>query len=224
MTKKWYYIVVLLTIVAITVSSFKKDEDLDYVWVYAEQSANVKPTLAIAPRENEVDFNHFEIPFTGKSFIAFRQALAFKESQGNYDIVNGFGYMGKYQFGGSALRAVGVTNRKEFINNPILQEEAFKALLAINKYELRNEIEKYSGEVINGTEITESGILASAHLLGAASVKRYLRNNGQIRITDGYGTTMRSYMKKFGGYDTSMIKPNRNAKATDNLTKQKTAS
>ena len=147
--------------------------------------------------------------------------MAIRESQGRYDIVNDFGYAGKYQFGRAALRAVGISDRKEFLNNPILQEEAFKALLAINKYNLQHEINKYSGKVINGVEITESGILASAHLLGSSSVKRYLRSNGQTRIADGFGTTIRSYMKKFGNYDTSVIKPNQNAKATDNLKRNK---
>ncbi len=220
MIKKWHYILVIIIGLAVAVSGFMKEENLDYVWDYAEWTSKSLPLEAIVPNEAEVEFNHFDIPFSGKSFSAFKQALAFKESQGRYDIVNEFGYMGKYQFGGSALRAVGITNRKEFLDSPILQEEAFKALLAINKHGLRNEIEKYSGKIINGTEITESGILASAHLLGAGSVKRYLRNNGNIRITDGYGTTMRSYMKKFGGYDTSIIKPNPNAKAKDNLTKK----
>ncbi len=220
MIKKWYYVLIFIIGLAIAVSGFKGNEDLDYVWAYAELTSGTSSVKAIAPKEEQIEFTHFEIPFSGKSFMAFKQALAFKESQGRYDIVNDFGYMGKYQFGGSALRAVGITNRIEFLNNPVLQEQAFKALLAINKYELRHEIEKYSGKVINGTEITESGILASAHLLGAGSVKRYLRNNGQLRITDGYGTTVRSYMKKFGGYDTSIIQPNPNAKATDNLTKK----
>ena len=220
MIKKWYYVMIFIIGLAIAVSGFKKEEDLDYIWAYVELTSGTSSVRAIAPKEEQIEFTHFEIPFSGKSFMAFKQALAFKESQGRYDIVNDFGYMGKYQFGGSALRAVGVTNRKEFLDNPVLQEEAFKALLAINKHELRNEIEKYSGKVINGTEITESGILASAHLMGAGSVKRYLRNNGQIRIADGYGTTIRSYMKKFGGYDTSIIRPNRHAKAMDNLAKK----
>lgn len=220
MEKKWYYLMTIVVIIAITVSGFKKEENLDYVWFYAEQMAKEEPTLATVLQEEEIDFNHFEIPFTGKSFIAFKQALAFKESQGKYDIVNPFGYAGKYQFGSSALRAVGITNKREFLDNPVLQEEAFKALLAINKYNLQTEIDNYSGKIINGTEITESGILASAHLLGSASVKRYLRSNGQTRITDGFGTTIRSYMKKFGGYDTSIINPNQNAKATDNLTQK----
>lgn len=220
MTKRWLYILIGVFGLAIVVSSFKSEEDLSYVWDYAEESGKYSSAFTTVLNEHEVEFMHFEIPFSGKTFIAFKQALAIKESQGRYDIINDFGYVGKYQFGGAALRAVGLPSRREFLNNPVLQEEAFKALLAINKYELQKEIQKYSGQIINGVEITESGILASAHLLGASSVKRYLRNNGQIRITDGFGTTMRSYMKRFGGYDTSIIKPNRNAKATDNLMKK----
>ena len=46
----------------------------------------------------------------------------------------------------------------------MLYEVITKALVARNKWELRKEIEKYSGRKINGVEITESGILAAAHL------------------------------------------------------------
>jgi len=205
MKKKWYFLTAFV-VLAMTISSFKKEENLDYVWAYAEQTAVNKQVFAIAPLPNQIEFNHFEIPFTGKSFVAFKQALGFKESQGKYDVVNDLGYAGKYQFGTMALREVGITDRKEFIQNPVLQEEAFKTLLAINKNALQKEIRKYSGKIINNTEITESGILAAAHLLGHASVKKYLRNNGQIYITDANGTTLRSYIKKFGGYDTSIIK------------------
>ncbi|MFA5556093.1 MAG: peptidoglycan-binding protein LysM [Flavobacteriaceae bacterium] len=221
MTRKWYYLLILVAGLAMAVSGFKSERELNYTLSYTEQFARLKPIEAVVPNENEVDYYDFEIPFSGRSFTAFKQAMAIRESQGRYDIVNDFGYAGKYQFGRAALRAVGISDRKEFLNNPILQEEAFKALLAINKYNLQHEINKYSGKVINGVEITESGILASAHLLGSSSVKRYLRSNGQTRIADGFGTTIRSYMKKFGNYDTSVIKPNQNAKATDNLKRNK---
>lgn len=221
MTKRWYYLLILVTGLAIAISGFKSEREFNYALSYAEQLAQTESFEAIVINENEINFNDFEIPFSGRSFTAFKQAMAIRESQGKYDIVNDFGYAGKYQFGKAALRAVGISDRKEFLNNPILQEEAFKALLAINKYNLQSEISKYSGKVINGVEVTESGILASAHLLGSSSVKRYLKSNGQTRIADGFGTTIRSYMKKFGNYDTSVIKPNPNAKATDNLIRKK---
>jgi len=120
--------------------------------------------------------------------------------------------MGKYQFGMSALRSIGIKSKQDFLNNPRLQEKAFKALLSINKAQLEYEIEKYEGKVVNGVKITESGILAAAHLGGAGSVKSYLRSNGKSKFKDGFGTSMKSYFKKFGGYDTSHIVANMNAK------------
>ena len=61
--------------------------------------------------------------------------------------------------------------------------------------------------------VTESGILAAAHLAGPGSVKKYLRSYGLDNFADGYGTTICHYMKRFSGYDTSFVKPNKKAKA-----------
>jgi hypothetical protein len=47
--------------------------------------------------------------------------------------------------------------------------------------------------------ITESGILAAAHLGGQGSVKRYFKH-GKV-FKDGYGTKITSYMDTFSGYD-----------------------
>src|SRR5436190_15274399 len=56
------------------------------------------------------DYVSFKIPFTGKSFTGFKEAIGFKESQGQYKLINSLGYMGKYQFGIEALKAIGVNN------------------------------------------------------------------------------------------------------------------
>ena len=37
------------------------------------------------------------IPYLQKNFVGFKEALAFKESQGKYRVVNTLGYLGKYQ-------------------------------------------------------------------------------------------------------------------------------
>ena len=151
-------------------------------------------------------------PFVGKSVNGFKEALAFKESRGNYFVVNDFGYLGKYQFGASALRAVGVYNTKFFLNHPEMQEKAFIAYLERHKWILRKEIKKFEGKVINGVMITESGILAAAHLGGAGNVKKYLRSWGRYNFKDANGTSIWYYMKRFSGYDLSHIVPNRKAK------------
>ena len=98
------------------------------------------------------------------------------------------------------------------MNNPVWQEKAFVANASRNKWVLRKDIKRFNGKVINGVKVTESGILAAAHLAGPGSVKSYLRSGGVEGFRDAFGTSIRSYMKKFSGYDVSFIEPNRTAK------------
>ena len=130
----------------------------------------------------------------------FLTDIGFRESGNRYDITNTWGYMGKYQFGKSTLKGLGFeVTRKEFLNNPQLQEEAMMALLLHNKEKLQKYIDVFDGETINGMYISESGILAAAHLGGQGSVKRYFKN-GKV-FSDANGTKITSYMKQFSGYD-----------------------
>ena len=141
-----------------------------------EESKKVKYNL---PNENAIvtvskGIEEFELVFTptiDNSFIGFREAVAFKESQGKYYKVNTYGYLGKYQFGKSTLHRLKIFNTKEFLNDPILQEEAFVALCSLNKWILIRDINRSVGKKINGIEITESGILAAAHLAGAGNAR-----------------------------------------------------
>lgn len=130
----------------------------------------------------------------------FLSAIGFRESGNRYDITNTFGYMGKYQFGKSTLKGLGYkVSKKEFLSNPELQEEAMLSLLNHNKEKLQKYIDVYDGKTVNGIYITESGILAAAHLGGQGSVRRYFRN-GKV-FKDGYGTKITSYMDEFSGYN-----------------------
>ena len=135
-----------------------------------------------------------------KNHDKFLEDLGFRESSGNYKAVNQYGYLGKYQFGRKTLDALGyedVSNRV-FLANPQIQEEAMYDLLTHNRKILRRQIEKYNGQVVNGILITESGILAAAHLAGPGNVKKFFRKGYEFR--DGNGTRMTSYMKKFSNY------------------------
>jgi len=145
-----------------------------------------------------------QIPFVEKDFVGFKEALAFKESQGRYSLVNTLGYMGKYQFGKTTLKGLKV-NPKNFLKDPILQEKTFVAYLEYNKYILRKEIKRFSGKWVAGIKITESGILAAAHLGGAGAVQKFLWSGGSNVMKDAYGTSIRHYLKKFSGYDLSNI-------------------
>ncbi|WP_281540394.1 hypothetical protein [Maribacter aestuarii] len=170
-----------------------------------------EPTAVLFP-QNETLLNNLEItpPFLGSEYVGFKEALAFKESQGNYFAINTYGYLGKYQFGINTLELVGVYNGPKFLNDPILQEKVFNVNISRNKWILRRDIKRFVGKHIKGAEITESGILAAAHLAGPGNVQAYLRSFGKTDVMDGYGTSIANYIKKFSGYDISMIPAEKN--------------
>ena len=47
--------------------------------------------------------------------------------------------------------------------------------------------------------ITESGILAAAHLAGPGNVKKFFKKG--VEFKDGNGTKMTSYLTQFSGYE-----------------------
>lgn len=153
----------------------------------------------------------YNIPYLQRDFMAFKEAIAFKESQGKYTAVNSLGYLGKYQFGKTTLERFRIYDTRSFLKNPELQEKAFIALCQVNKWILRRDIKRSIGKTINGIKITESGILAAAHLSGAGNVKKFLRSNGTKGFSDAYGTSIQVYLKKFAAYDVSNIIANRKA-------------
>ncbi len=206
MRKKCSFFIGLVLLTGGVVSGFKKYETMlleEYKIVPESPLSYEFPT---SEEESETANGKLvAIPFIGKSYVGFKQALAVRESYGLYKIVNSYGYMGKYQFGKLALRSIGITDTSDFLDNPLKQEKAFDALVSKNKWILRKEIEKFDGKRIGGISITESGILAAAHLGGAGSVKKFLNSNGLNSFEDGFGTSIRTYLKTFSGYDTSEI-------------------
>jgi hypothetical protein len=202
MIKKWYFYTSLIAVVAFLSSGFKPSKLESTPWFLINETDD---TSYLLPSQNVNDYTNSEIPYTGNFFIGFKEAIGFKESQGKYKKINSLGYLGKYQFGIETLKTIGVHNSSVFLNNPKMQEKAFIALLSKNKWELRYVIARYEGTVMNGIMITESGILAAAHLGGVGSVKKYFKYKGKRYFKDVYGTSLRSYLKTFGGYDTSFI-------------------
>ena len=202
MLKKWIFYGSLTLIVAYLSSGFKPFELENHNWFRVNDNDGIS---YLFPSKDQEDYINLNIPFTGKFFVGFKEALAFKESQGKYKKVNSLGYIGKYQFGTETLKSIGIHDSTSFLNSPKLQEKAFVTLLSKNKWELKNEIEKYSGNIIDGVLITESGILAAAHLGGVGSVKKFLKSNGGKKCKDRFGASVKTYMRDFGGYETSGI-------------------
>ena len=212
------YLLVSLTISILLYVSFSSNKTIDsgkYSTAGLVLNYTVsQDTVALSKDVALLDSNKSFSPYLGKSFVGFKEALAFKESRGDYSTVNTLGYLGKYQFGKGTLKLIGIHDTDEFLNDPELQERAFIANIERNKWVLRRDIKRFVGKRINGILVTESGILAAAHLAGPGSVKNYLRSYGTDNFSDAYGTTIEYYMKKFSGYDTSFLKPNKKAKAT----------
>lgn len=129
----------------------------------------------------------------------FLNDIAFKESGNDYTIVNKYGYLGKYQFSMKTLRGLGYQiSKTDFLNNPFVQDTAMIDLLKYNKSALQKYINKWDGKIYNGNQITESGILAAAHLGGAGSVRKYFKEG--INKKDSFGTSIDDYITRFSGY------------------------
>lgn len=164
----------------------------------------------------------------------FLNDLGARESAGNYESVNSLGYLGKYQFGKDALRDIGyygkngwigkdnIFSQEDFLNNPEVQEKAIREYQEkIWNYIQHYNLDDYIGKEINGIKITPASLLAGYHLKGiggsAKSVKdelsdkrkglrSFLESNGKIDGTDGYGTKISEYIKKFSNYKTPFDK------------------
>ena len=178
-----------------------------------------------APKFDIIDYSvklninaniYVPVPFTVRDFVGFKNFLGFFESGSNYKKVNRFGYLGKYQFGKGTLKMYGVRNLSEYRLNPELQEKVFLMNVMRNKWILRREISWYSNRYLNGTYISESGIIAAAHLSGPGNVKKFLRShcNPDLDKRDANGTSISDYLNIFKDYELENIpaiqKPKRN--------------
>lgn len=140
-----------------------------------------------------------EIEIDLKDHDSFLKKIGHYESSNDYSKVNRWGYMGKYQFGEETLEALNINvSRRKFLSSPVLQEQAMDKLLKANHKNLKRFIKKYDGKVLHGVLVTESGVLAAAHLGGAGNVRNWFRKGENFR--DGNGTPITKYMKVFSGY------------------------
>lgn len=154
--------------------------------------ASVSTPILISIPEIEIDQTDY-----------FLNAIAYSESSNRYKVTNRFGYMGKYQFHKQTLKDLGYNvSRKEFLNSPELQEQAMMDLLSSNKKALGSRIQRWEGRKVKGVRITESGILAAAHLGGVGNLINFMENDEDFK--DGNGTSIVKYLTKFSGYNISV--------------------
>ncbi len=164
----------------------------------------------------------------------FLDALGERESGGDYGVVNSFGYLGKYQFGELALIDVGyytadgtaandfrkeywtgknaIDSKADFLADGAAQEQAIRAYMKLQWLYL-GDTQRFAGQTIGGLKVTESGLLAGAHLLGAGTVTAFLETGAVAPPADAYGTAITEYMTLFAGYRTPFTADHSGAEA-----------
>ena len=116
MIKKRSYFIGLTLLVLIVSSGFITFKEEKLEGFHLSNSEVIKYHVP-NEYENEEVIIPVKVPNVGKSFSGFAQKMAYKESRGILHLVNPYGYMGKYQFGRSTLRTVGIYDFQEFLRN-----------------------------------------------------------------------------------------------------------
>ncbi len=174
-------------------------------------------------------FSFIALVWAGVTYVDFLHDLAMTESSMKPSAMNGPGYAGLFQLGEAALIDAGyyikdgtkkndwqgsftgkngINSLSDFKNNPDAQvkavvdyqKQSWKVIQSLG-------LDKYIGKTINGVQITQSGLIAGAHLVGYGGLKSYLSSNGTIIPKDGNETAITSYIKKLGGYTIDLSSP-----------------
>ncbi len=164
------------------------------------------------------------VALAGITYTDFLKALSQRESSLNADAINDLGCVGLFQFGEAALQDVGVyagdgtprTNDwdgtftgkygvrslADFLADPDAQVQAVTTYhqAVWNTLSGRYNASSYIGNTIDGIAITQSGLVAAAHLVGAGTVGKWLASGGSTDPRDGNGTAMTAYLRTFAGY------------------------
>ena len=165
-------------------------------------------------QEEQIDISEVSMPIveedesdSRKDILRFLEAIALFESNNRYDVVNPYGFLGRYQFSPTTIRHLGYDILNEdFLRNARLQDEIMLAYMRENYVSLRPYIEEYNNTNYKGMYITTSSILAGAHFAGAMGMKRFLLNKlDSIGTTDANGMTLRKYMTKFSDYNVEEV-------------------
>jgi hypothetical protein len=160
----------------------------------------------------------------------FQDSLAMRESSLRFDIKGGANnhYLGKYQLGRDAFRDIfKVTYYKDENGKYVpdfsegdaqynwarenvelglwsqeAQDRCFEKWVEVLKVQLSNEIKTIDKiGTIKGIKITESGLIAAAHLCGHGAVKDFINSEGRNIAADGNSVKLTEYLKEFAGYE-----------------------
>ena len=141
-----------------------------------------------------------------------RKSLANTESRGTGDLTaknvnpDGSVFAGRYQFGDDRLadyNAVAGTNytAEGLLKMPEEEQEKIQEKIAdwhfsdISKFIKSEGLDKYIGTEINGVTLTESSLVAVAHLGGKSGLKQFLLTDGKYNKKDSNGTSLTDYAR-----------------------------
>jgi len=158
----------------------------------------------------------------GYELSSLMRALAIRESNGDYGVVNSLGYLGAYQFGEPALLDLGfysgdatpdvndwtgawtgkagVHSRDDFLAKVAAQDQAMREWLELLwRYASHPDLQldSYVGRSVKGIPISKSGVLAGAHLVGIFGVAAFLRSDGVEDTRDPFGVPVSEYVRTF---------------------------
>jgi hypothetical protein len=150
----------------------------------------------------------------------FYKALAWRESRDDPGIVNSYGFMGLYQMGPAALQDAGymdsaqrwtgkngIRSQKDFLESRQAQNIAIREYHWIVWYRyLKPQLPGHLDK-IKGIKITQSGLIAAAHLVGTGGLMKFINSKGDVDPEDEIGTHSSEYLSQFGGYQWSGIEP-----------------
>ena len=169
---------------------------------------------SVSGKQEQIDIYEVSMPVveedesdSRKDLLRFLEAIALFESNDRYDVVNPYGFLGRYQFSPTTIRHLGYNILNEdFLRNRRLQDEVMLAYMRENYVSLRPYIEEYNNTNYKGMYITTSSILAGAHFAGAMGMRRFLLDRADsIGKTDVNGMTLRRYMTKFSDYNVEEV-------------------
>jgi len=148
-----------------------------------------------------------------KDFSDFANDLGQRESSNDYQCVNDWGFMGRYQFGKPRLWDLGISidgwhpedkspvqcgkiimSVGSFLKDTTLQDNIFRLHVIKHLKYIRKKYKKHI------PKYTESGLVAGVHLKGFGGLNDFLNGDDNI---DGLGTKISEYISKFAGYDLS---------------------
>ena len=109
--------------------------------------------------------------------------------------------IGNNDWSGQFTGKDGVYSVSDFLNNKQAQENAVREYAKKQWMYIKHYAIQYEGKMINGILITQSGMIAAAHLVGIRELYLYLKSNGLYIPKDGNNVSIEEYLKLFANYN-----------------------